>query len=216
MMKLLKPVLPPGMLTHRCRAVLRQLAASDSARAFCYFWGNGLPIPAVPSGAAEEDKQMPGIGSGFDYFRARRGAGEVAPSESDTWQARGSSPSYLFSGGGGGGSRTDKGRGGEKVGGWAPRPGVARPMDFRVVDVRLSEGAYGESHEAFASDVRLIWTNVARTYDRAHPVALSAALLAPRFERLYQEQVLSLFGLKRGALQSSQVGPSQRPLPPPL
>lgn len=31
---------------------------------------------------------------------------------------------------------------------------VARPLDFRTVDLRLAAGAYGGSHEAFVEDVR--------------------------------------------------------------
>ena len=31
---------------------------------------------------------------------------------------------------------------------------VARPLDFRTIDLRLATGAYGGSHEAFLEDVR--------------------------------------------------------------
>lgn len=31
---------------------------------------------------------------------------------------------------------------------------VSRPLDFRTIDLRLSVGAYGGSHEAFLEDVR--------------------------------------------------------------
>lgn len=31
---------------------------------------------------------------------------------------------------------------------------VARPLDFRTIDLRLASGAYGGSHEAFLEDVR--------------------------------------------------------------
>ena len=31
---------------------------------------------------------------------------------------------------------------------------VARPLDFRTIDLRLAVGAYGGSHEAFLEDVR--------------------------------------------------------------
>lgn len=31
---------------------------------------------------------------------------------------------------------------------------VARPLDFRTIDLRLAAGAYGGSHEAFLEDVR--------------------------------------------------------------
>lgn len=31
---------------------------------------------------------------------------------------------------------------------------VSRPLDFRTIDLRLTAGAYGGSHEAFLEDVR--------------------------------------------------------------
>lgn len=34
---------------------------------------------------------------------------------------------------------------------------VARPLDFRTIDIRLAAGTYGVSHEAFLEDVREVF-----------------------------------------------------------
>ncbi|KAJ7564901.1 hypothetical protein O6H91_02G038800 [Diphasiastrum complanatum] len=69
---------------------------------------------------------------------------------------------------------------------------VARPLDFRTVDLRLAAGAYGESHEAFAADVRQIWRNVHLVYPSGSEAVELANFLSGVFESLYTEQVVNM------------------------
>ncbi|CAK9233337.1 unnamed protein product [Sphagnum troendelagicum] len=69
---------------------------------------------------------------------------------------------------------------------------VARPLDFRTIDARLASGAYGGLPEAFAADVRQIWSNVEEVHGSGSDMVELANSLSQLFESLYQKQVLSL------------------------
>lgn len=47
---------------------------------------------------------------------------------------------------------------------------VARPIDFRTIDLRLAAGAYGGSHEAFLEDVREVSVIKLRLLVEAHSI----------------------------------------------
>ncbi|KAK2990841.1 hypothetical protein RJ640_016159 [Escallonia rubra] len=69
---------------------------------------------------------------------------------------------------------------------------VARPLDFRTIDIRLAAGTYGGSHEAFLEDVREVWHNIRTAYgDRSDLIELADSL-SQKFEVLYEKEVLVL------------------------
>ncbi|KAK3041784.1 hypothetical protein RJ639_000300 [Escallonia herrerae] len=69
---------------------------------------------------------------------------------------------------------------------------VARPLDFRTIDIRLAAGTYGGSHEAFLEDVREVWHNIRMAYgDRSDLIELADSL-SQKFEVLYEKEVLVL------------------------
>ncbi|XP_039035588.1 methyl-CpG-binding domain-containing protein 9-like [Hibiscus syriacus] len=69
---------------------------------------------------------------------------------------------------------------------------VSRPLDFRTIDLRLSVGAYGGSHEAFLEDVRELWSNVRSAFSDQPDLVELAESLSQNFEYLYEEEVLTL------------------------
>lgn len=71
---------------------------------------------------------------------------------------------------------------------------VARPLDFRTIDLRLAVGAYGGSHEAFLEDVRELWKNIRIAHADQPELVQLAETLSQNFESLYEEEVVSLVG----------------------
>ncbi|KAK9119666.1 hypothetical protein Scep_017759 [Stephania cephalantha] len=69
---------------------------------------------------------------------------------------------------------------------------VARPLDFRTIDLRLAVGAYSGSHEAFLEDVREVWRNIRTAYGDRLDLMELAETLSKNFESLYENEVLSL------------------------
>ncbi|XP_014510912.1 methyl-CpG-binding domain-containing protein 9 [Vigna radiata var. radiata] len=67
---------------------------------------------------------------------------------------------------------------------------VARPIDFRTIDLRLAAGAYGGSHEAFLEDVRELWNNVRVAFGDQPDLLELAEKLSQNFESLYNEEVV--------------------------
>ncbi|OIV90290.1 hypothetical protein TanjilG_13145 [Lupinus angustifolius] len=65
---------------------------------------------------------------------------------------------------------------------------VARPLDFRTIDLRLAAGAYGGSHEAFVEDVRELWNNVRVAFGDEPDLVELAENLSQNFESLYNEE----------------------------
>ncbi|CAL0317266.1 unnamed protein product [Lupinus luteus] len=68
---------------------------------------------------------------------------------------------------------------------------VARPLDFRTIDLRLAAGAYGGSHEAFVEDVRELWNNVRVAFGDQPDLVELAENLSHNFESLYNEEVVA-------------------------
>ncbi|KAK7266131.1 hypothetical protein RIF29_18771 [Crotalaria pallida] len=68
---------------------------------------------------------------------------------------------------------------------------VARPLDFRTIDLRLAAGAYGGSHEAFVEDVRELWNNVRVAFGDQPDLVELAENLSQNFESLYNEEVVT-------------------------
>ncbi|KAI5442455.1 hypothetical protein KIW84_011503 [Lathyrus oleraceus] len=68
---------------------------------------------------------------------------------------------------------------------------VARPLDFRTIDLRLASGAYGGSHEAFLEDVRELWSNVRVAFGDQPDLVELAEKLSQNFELLYDEEVVT-------------------------
>ncbi|KAE9590422.1 putative histone acetyltransferase chromatin regulator PHD family [Lupinus albus] len=68
---------------------------------------------------------------------------------------------------------------------------VARPLDFRTIDLRLAAGAYGGSHEAFVEDVRELWNNVRVAFGDQPDFVELAENLSQNFESLYKEEVVA-------------------------
>ncbi|XP_027358287.1 methyl-CpG-binding domain-containing protein 9 [Abrus precatorius] len=68
---------------------------------------------------------------------------------------------------------------------------VARPLDFRTIDLRLAAGAYGGSHEAFLEDVRELWNNVRVAFGDQPDLVELAEKLSQNFESLYNEEVVT-------------------------
>ncbi|XP_019428002.1 PREDICTED: methyl-CpG-binding domain-containing protein 9-like [Lupinus angustifolius] len=68
---------------------------------------------------------------------------------------------------------------------------VARPLDFRTIDLRLAAGAYGGSHEAFVEDVRELWNNVRVAFGDEPDLVELAENLSQNFESLYNEEVVT-------------------------
>ncbi|ESW23089.1 hypothetical protein PHAVU_004G017600 [Phaseolus vulgaris] len=68
---------------------------------------------------------------------------------------------------------------------------VARPLDFRTIDLRLAAGAYGGSHEAFLEDVRELWNNVRVVFGDQPDLLELAEKLSQNFESLYNEEVVT-------------------------
>ncbi|XP_019452879.1 PREDICTED: methyl-CpG-binding domain-containing protein 9-like [Lupinus angustifolius] len=68
---------------------------------------------------------------------------------------------------------------------------VARPLDFRTIDLRLAAGAYGGSHEAFVEDVRELWNNVRVAFGDQPDLVELAENLSQNFEWLYKEEVVA-------------------------
>ncbi|KAL5152848.1 Methyl-CpG-binding domain-containing protein 9 [Glycine soja] len=68
---------------------------------------------------------------------------------------------------------------------------VARPLDFRTIDLRLATGAYGGSHEAFLEDVHELWNNVRVAFGDQPDLIELAEKLSLNFESLYNEEVVS-------------------------
>ncbi|CAM6123295.1 unnamed protein product [Calypogeia fissa] len=71
---------------------------------------------------------------------------------------------------------------------------LARPLDFRAIDLRLGAGAYGSSPAAFAADVRQIWKNVSAVYGNDSEEFEAIAALSELFESLYTKQVVTFQG----------------------
>ncbi|XP_038904733.1 methyl-CpG-binding domain-containing protein 9 isoform X2 [Benincasa hispida] len=71
---------------------------------------------------------------------------------------------------------------------------VARPLDFRTIDLRLAAGSYGGSHEAFLEDVQELWNNLRYAYGDQPDLVELVETLSENFERLYENEVLSLIG----------------------
>ncbi|KAJ8434572.1 hypothetical protein Cgig2_012615 [Carnegiea gigantea] len=67
---------------------------------------------------------------------------------------------------------------------------VARPLDFRTIDLRLAVGAYGGSHEAFLEDVRELWKNIRIAHADQPELVQLAETLSQNFESLYEEEEL--------------------------
>ncbi|KAL2609029.1 hypothetical protein R1flu_027602 [Riccia fluitans] len=84
---------------------------------------------------------------------------------------------------------------------------LARPLDFRAIDLRLGAGAYGTSPDAFAADMKQIWKNLAAIYEKDSAEASAAVELTNLFDSLYKKQV-TLF--QRGGEQAAKTG-SERP-----
>ncbi|MED6158579.1 hypothetical protein PIB30_034002 [Stylosanthes scabra] len=70
---------------------------------------------------------------------------------------------------------------------------VARPLDFRTIDLRLAAGAYGGSHEAFLEDVHELWSNVRVAFGDQPDLVELAEKLSQNFESLYEEEVVTYF-----------------------
>lgn len=68
---------------------------------------------------------------------------------------------------------------------------VARPLDFRTIDLRLASGAYGGSHEAFLEDVRELWSNVRVAFGDQSDLVELLEKLSQNFESLYNEEVVT-------------------------
>ncbi|TKY50406.1 Methyl-CpG-binding domain-containing protein 9 [Spatholobus suberectus] len=68
---------------------------------------------------------------------------------------------------------------------------VARPLDFRTIDLRLAAGAYGRSHEAFLEDVRELWNNVRVAFGDQSDLVELAEKLSQNFESLYNKEVVT-------------------------
>ncbi|KAK9117096.1 hypothetical protein Sjap_016043 [Stephania japonica] len=69
---------------------------------------------------------------------------------------------------------------------------VARPLDFRTIDLRLAVGAYSGSYEAFLEDVREVWHNIRMAYGDRPDLMELAETLSKNFESLYENEVLSI------------------------
>ncbi|KAL4639126.1 hypothetical protein ACB092_03G195200 [Castanea dentata] len=68
---------------------------------------------------------------------------------------------------------------------------LSRPLDFRIIDMKLTSGAYGGSHDAFLEDVREVWRNIRTACgDQADLIHL-AETLSQKFEVLYKKEVLN-------------------------
>ncbi|KAE8023446.1 hypothetical protein FH972_009137 [Carpinus fangiana] len=66
-----------------------------------------------------------------------------------------------------------------------------RPLDFRTIDMKLTSGVYGGSHDAFLADTREVWHNIRTACgDQAHLIHL-AEMLSQKFEILYEKEVLN-------------------------
>lgn len=68
---------------------------------------------------------------------------------------------------------------------------VARPLDFRTIDLRLASGAYDGSHEAFLEDVRELWSTVRVAFGDYPDLVELAEKLSQNFEFLYKEEVVA-------------------------
>lgn len=71
---------------------------------------------------------------------------------------------------------------------------VSRPLDFRTIDLRLAAGSYDGSHEAFLEDVQELWNNLRYAYGDQPDLIELVETLSENFERLYENEVLSLIG----------------------
>nr|XP_043612564.1 methyl-CpG-binding domain-containing protein 9-like [Erigeron canadensis] len=68
---------------------------------------------------------------------------------------------------------------------------VSRPLDFRIIDLRLDAGFYGYSHESFIEDVREVWQNLRMAY-RNYPKYLDLIdSVSKNLENLYEQEVLT-------------------------
>ncbi|XP_022934434.1 methyl-CpG-binding domain-containing protein 9-like [Cucurbita moschata] len=71
---------------------------------------------------------------------------------------------------------------------------VSRPLDFRTIDLRLAAGSYAGSLEAFLEDVQELWNNLRYAYGDQPGLVELVETLSRNFERLYENEVVSLIG----------------------
>ncbi|XP_047322173.1 methyl-CpG-binding domain-containing protein 9-like [Impatiens glandulifera] len=69
---------------------------------------------------------------------------------------------------------------------------VSRPLDFRTIDVRLANGAYNGSPNAFVEDVRNVWDNVRKAFAHESDKLSLVERLSRNFEEMYDREVLVL------------------------
>lgn len=89
-----------------------------------------------------------------------------------------------------------------------PLPLVTRPLDFRMIDSRLATGSYGDSHESYAADMRQLFQNVPVVFYNREGLIKVGQELSQRFERLYEEKVMTLVNGKEevaGLKETDQV-----------
>lgn len=66
---------------------------------------------------------------------------------------------------------------------------VSRPLDFRTIDLRLSYGAYGGSHETFLHEVREVCHNIRAAYGDQPDLMQNLNTFLHNFEDLYEKEV---------------------------
>ncbi|CAN1187510.1 Methyl-CpG-binding domain-containing protein 9 [Linum perenne] len=84
----------------------------------------------------------------------------------------------------------------------------SQPSDFRMINLKLTSGAYGEAHEAFTEDVRGVYNQLIAAHDDQSDRGQLAKTLSHNFERLFTEQVLPIvYKLKgKSKIKSSNTG----------
>lgn len=82
---------------------------------------------------------------------------------------------------------------------------VARPLDFRTIDLRLAFGAYSGSHEAFLEDVQELYNNIRIAHMEQPELVHLAETLSANFEKLYEEEVVALVGKLKEYSEMEQI-----------
>ncbi|KAI5080058.1 hypothetical protein GOP47_0005537 [Adiantum capillus-veneris] len=67
---------------------------------------------------------------------------------------------------------------------------LASSLDLKLIHLRLSTGAYGQSPELFSTDIQQVWKNIIAA---GNELVMLAGSLSELSESLYKQQVLSLF-----------------------
>lgn len=67
---------------------------------------------------------------------------------------------------------------------------LASSLDLKLIHLRLSTGAYGQSPDLFSTDIQQVWKNIIAA---GHELVTLASSLAELSEGLYKQQIMSLF-----------------------